>query len=54
MDLVNILFTVRKKKGGALVPDLNKEDFSLYEEGKKQTIKRFERESNLPLTMDSW
>jgi VWFA-related protein len=51
VDLVNILFTVRKKKGGALVPDLNKEDFSLYEEGKKQTIKRFERESNLPLTM---
>jgi VWFA-related protein len=51
VDLVNILFTVRKKHGGALVPGLTKDDFTLSEEGKKQTIKRFERESNLPLTM---
>lgn len=51
VDLVNILFTVRKKRGGALVPGLSKDDFTLSEDGKKQTIKRFERESNLPLTM---
>lgn len=51
VDLVNILFTVRKKRGGALVPNLNQDDFTLYEEGKKQTIKRFERETNLPLTI---
>jgi VWFA-related protein len=51
VDLVNILFTVRKKRGGALVPNLTQNDFSLYEEGKQQTIKRFERETNLPLTI---
>jgi VWFA-related protein len=51
VDLVNLLFTVRKKHGGALVPGLTKEDFTLYEDGKKQTIKGFERETNLPLTM---
>ena len=51
VDLVNVLFTVRKKHGGALVPGLTQDDFTLYEDGKKQTIKRFERETNLPLTM---
>ena len=51
VDLVNILFTVHKKKGGALVPGLEKDDFRLYEEGKEQTISRFTRESNLPLTL---
>jgi VWFA-related protein len=51
VDLVNILFTVRKKKGGALVPNLSKDDFTIYEEGKKQTISRFSRETDLPLTL---
>jgi VWFA-related protein len=51
VDLVNILFTVRKKKGGALVPNLNKDDFTLLEDGKKQNISRFVRESDLPLTL---
>ncbi|MGA8594081.1 MAG: VWA domain-containing protein [Bryobacteraceae bacterium] len=51
VDLVNILFTVRKKKGGALVPNLAKDDFNLYEDGKEQTISRFTRESDLPLTL---
>ena len=51
VDLVNILFTVRKKKGGALVPGLEKGDFRLYEDSKEQNISRFTRESNLPLTL---
>jgi VWFA-related protein len=51
VDLVNILFTVRKKKGGALVPNLAKDDFTLREEGKDQKISRFTRESDLPLTL---
>jgi VWFA-related protein len=51
VDLVNILFTVHKKKGGALVPGLTKDDFTVYEDGKKQTISQFAQESNLPLTI---
>jgi VWFA-related protein len=51
VDLVNILFTVRKKHGGALVPNLSKDDFSVYEEGKQQTVSRFSRETDLPLTL---
>jgi VWFA-related protein len=51
VDLVNILFTVRKKHGGGLVPGLTKDDFSLLEDNKQQTISRFTRESDLPLTL---
>jgi VWFA-related protein len=51
VDLVNILFTVHKKKGGALVPGLTKDDFTVYEDGKKQSISQFARESDLPLTL---
>lgn len=51
VDLVNILFTVRAKKGGALIPNLEKNDFTIYEDGKQQTIQRFSRETDLPLTL---
>jgi VWFA-related protein len=50
VGLVNILFNVRTKRGG-LVPDLPKEEFTVFEDGKEQTIKAFTRESNLPLTI---
>jgi VWFA-related protein len=50
VDLVNILYAVRTKKG-QLIPNLNKGDFTLYEDGKKQEIKRFSRENDLPLTL---
>jgi VWFA-related protein len=50
INVVNILFNV-KDKHGALVPGLNKDDFELYEDGKKQNIKYFAAESNLPLTI---
>jgi len=51
VDLVNIFFNVKTKKGGRLVPGLNKEDFKIFEDGKEQTIKAFTRESDLPLTL---
>ncbi len=50
VNLVNILFNVRDKKGG-LVGNLNKDDFKIYEDGKEQTIKYFNRETDLPLTI---
>lgn len=51
VDLVNILFTVRAKKGGQLIPNLEKNNFSVAEDGKPQTIQRFTRETDLPLTL---
>ena len=50
MNLVNILFNVRDKKGG-LVGNLNKDDFNVFEDGKEQEIKYFNRETDLPLTI---
>src|SRR3954468_14232529 len=51
VELVNILFTVKAKKGGALIPNLEKNNFTIYEDGKQQTIQRFSRETDLPLTL---
>src|SRR3954452_21675151 len=45
VGLVNVLFNVRTKKGG-LVPDLPKEEFTVFEDGKEQKIRAFTRESN--------
>ncbi|HET9742340.1 MAG TPA: VWA domain-containing protein [Terriglobales bacterium] len=50
VDVVNLLFNT-KDKGGKLVPDLKKEDFLVTEDGKPQTIKFFQADSNLPLTL---
>jgi len=50
VDVVNILFTVKDKRGG-LIGNLNKDDFNLNEDGKKQEIKYFTRETDLPLTI---
>src|ERR1700716_1704757 len=50
VNLVNILFSVRDKRGG-LVGNLNKEDFTLFENTKQQEIKNFARETDLPLTI---
>ena len=51
VELVNILFTVKAKKGGQLIPNLEKQDFKVSEDGKQQTIQRFSRETDLPLTL---
>ena len=48
--LVNVPVVVRDKKH-ALVQTLNKEDFSLQVDGKPQTIRYFDRDADLPLTL---
>jgi VWFA-related protein len=50
VDLVNVLCTVRNK-GGGLVGNLEKGDFTVFEDGKQQDIKYFTRETDLPLTI---
>jgi hypothetical protein len=48
--LVNLPVVVRDKKG-ALVTNLTKEDFALQVDGHPQTIRYFDIDSNLPLTL---
>ena len=50
VQLVNLYFNVKDKRG-ALIPNLKKEDFTVLEDGKPQSIKYFTAESNLPLTL---
>ena len=50
VDVVNILASVRDKHNG-LVANLNKDDFTLFEDGQKQSIKYFTKETDLPLTI---
>lgn len=47
---VSVLATVRDKHG-KIIPDLNKEDFRLDEDGRPQTINYFAHESDLPLRL---
>ncbi len=49
-EVVNVYAVVRQKSG-RLIPDLNKEDFTLEEDGQQQEIKYFSRETDTPLTM---
>lgn len=50
VKVVNVLATVRNKTG-SLVGDLGKDDFSLSEDWRAQTIRYFLRETDLPLTL---
>jgi hypothetical protein len=50
VDIVNLYCAVRNKQNG-LVSSLEKEDFTLAEDSKPQTIKYFTRETDLPLTI---
>src|ERR1035441_3890032 len=50
VDVVSILASVRDKKG-ALIANLEKNDFTVLEDGKSQEIKYFTRETDLPLTI---
>ena len=50
VDIVNILASVRDKRG-ALVSNLEKNDFTVLEDGKPQDIKYFAKETDLPLTI---
>jgi VWFA-related protein len=50
VDVVSILASVRDKRG-SLVPNLEKQDFTILEDGKPQEIKYFTKETDLPLTI---
>src|SRR4051812_39820610 len=50
VDIVNVLASVRDKHG-ALVPNLQKADFTVLEDGKPQDIKYFVKETDVPLTI---
>jgi len=50
VQVVNVLATVRDRKA-QFVRDLNKDDFTLLEDGRPQKIAYFTRETNLPLTI---
>jgi VWFA-related protein len=50
VNVVNVFCTVKDKRG-ALLADLKKEDFELYEDKVKQNIKYFSAETNQPLTL---
>jgi VWFA-related protein len=50
VNLVNVLVTV-KDKHGALIPNLTKDHFELFEEGKPQTIKYFSTQNDVPITL---
>jgi VWFA-related protein len=50
VNVVNLLFSVRDKKG-ALISNLGRDDFQVLEEGRKQELKTFTKETDLPLTI---
>lgn len=50
VKVVNVLATVTNKKG-QIIRDLTKDDFTLAENGRPQTIRYFSRETDLPLTI---
>jgi VWFA-related protein len=51
VELVNVLFSVRKKESGELVGNLTKNDFTVLEDGKEQAIAQFSRDTDLPLKL---
>jgi VWFA-related protein len=50
VDVVNVFVSVRDKNG-TFIKDLTQDDFVLNEDGRKQTIRYFSRETDLPLTI---
>ena len=50
VNVVNVLVTVRDKQG-QLVPGLSKDDFTLEEDGRIQTVRYFSPQSGQPLTL---
>jgi VWFA-related protein len=50
VEVVQLFFNVKDKRG-ALIPNLTKESFDLFEDSKPQTIKYFKAETDLPLTL---
>jgi VWFA-related protein len=50
VDVVNVLCNVYDHRG-ALVPGLAKDDFEIFENGQRQEIRYFARDTDLPLTL---
>src|SRR5258708_17000348 len=50
VKVVNLLASVHTKKG-EIVRDLTKDDFSVAENGRRQSIRYFAQETDLPLTL---
>jgi VWFA-related protein len=50
VHLVNTYFTVSNKKGH-LITKLNRENFTVFEDGTEQVITNFSRETDVPLTI---
>jgi hypothetical protein len=50
VKVVTLPVTVRDKHG-KIIRDLAKDDFTLQEDGRPQTIKYFSQDTNLPLTL---
>lgn len=50
VNVVNLFFNV-KDKHGTLIPNLTKDEFQVFEDGKPQTIKYFNANTDLPLTL---
>ena len=50
VEVVNVLVTVHDKKGN-IIKDLTQDDFTLSEDGRKQQVLYFSRETDLPLTI---
>src|SRR5579862_8125821 len=50
VNLVDLLCSVRGKSN-ALIGNLEQKDFTVFEDGKQQEIKKFTRETDLPLTI---
>src|SRR5215468_4444338 len=48
VNLVDVLFTVLNRRN-KLVPDLDKGDFKIFDEGKPQEIRYFSKQTDLPL-----
>lgn len=48
VNLVDVLFTVLNRRN-KLVPDLQREDFKVFDEGKQQEIRYFSKQTDLPL-----
>jgi len=51
VDLVNVLCSVFDKKTRSFVTAFSQNDFSIFEDGRRQEITNFTRETNLPLTL---
>ena len=51
VDLVNVLCSAYDKNTNSFVTSLTREDFTVYEDGKKQVIQNFARETDMPLTI---